>query len=498
MSFELAAGVKDKKMSFTYKSAAIYLLAVAVMLIIYYLPTPEPFHKGDEVIALTPQGKAVMGVLCYAVILWITEAIPFSVTSLSLLLILPIMGVESFKKLAQLGFGNSVLLFLMGAMGISAAMTNSGLARRIMLLVLSRVGRRTDHIVLAFIAIGTAISMWVTDMAVAAMLLPLGVGILQDSGCKPLQSNFGRSLMIGIVWGALIGGTATPAGCGPNILAMEYVRTLAGMEVSFAEWMAVGLPGAIIMVPLGWLILMKVFPPEIKEIPTSLDNIRQQLKDLGSLNPKEVRTLIVFVTIVTLWLGGSKIGKLIGIPLPEDMVAVLGFVLLFMPGLRIFDSWKDAAVSIDWGGLVLIAGGIAAGMLLAQTGAARWVAWGLLSDVGSFHPVIKVLAVVTIVEMLKIFFSSNSVTGAVVMPLIIALALDVGVNPWVLAGPAGIASSMAFIMVTSSPTNVIPYSSGYFAIKDFAKVGVLMTVVAILTVTFSVSVFGRFANMNIW
>ena len=496
MSCELTTDIKGPPN--TLKRAIIYAAAVAVMLIIYFLPTPEPFYKGTEAIALTVQGKAVMAVLCYAVILWVTEAIPFSATSLSLLLILHVMGVESFKKLVELGFGNSVLLFLLGAMGISAAMTTSGLAHRVMLIVLSKVGRRTDHIVLAFITIGTVISMWVTDMAVAAMLLPLGMGILKDSGCKPLQSNFGRSLMIGIVWGALIGGTATPAGCGPNILAMEYVRTLAGMKVSFAEWMAVGVPGAAMMVPLGWWLLMKVFPPEFKEIPTSLETIRKQLHDLGGLTGKEIRTLVVFVIIVVLWLGGTQIGDLIGMSLPEDMVALFGFVLLFLPGFRIFESWKEACNSIDWGGLVLIAGGIAAGMLLAKTGAARWVAWGLLSDVGSFHPVIKVLAVVTIVEGLKVFFSSNSVTGAVVMPLIIALALDVGVNPWVLAGPAGIASSMAFIMVTSSPTNVIPYSSGYFSIKDYAKVGILMTIVAILCVTLSVCIFGRFANMNIW
>ena len=147
---------------------------------------------------------------------------------------------------------------------------------------------------------------------------------------------------------------------------------------------------------------------------------------------------------------------------------------------------------------MLIAGGISAGMMLAETGAARWVAWGMLSGIGGFHPLIKVAAVVTMVEFLKVFFSSNSVTGAVVMPLIIVLALDLGINPWVLAGPAGIAASMAFIMVTSSPTNVIPYSSGYFSIMDYAKAGVLMTIAAIIIVTLSVAVFGRFANMNIW
>ena len=177
---------------------------------------------------------------------------------------------------------------------------------------------------------------------------------------------------------------------------------------------------------------------------------------------------------------------------------MLGFVLLFVPGLRVFDDWKVAAKSIDWGGLVLIAGGISAGMMLASTGAARWLAWGMLSGVGELHPVLRVLAVIGMVELLKIFFSSNSVTGAVVMPLIIALAMDIGMNPWILAGPAGIATSMAFIMVTSSPTNVIPYSSGYFRISEFAKSGVVMTIIGILAVTASVAIFGRFANMNIW
>ena len=228
------------------------------------------------------------------------------------------------------------------------------------------------------------------------------------------------------------------------------------------------------------------------------DTIRAELNALGGLNTKEIRTLVVFLTMVTLWLGGSNLEPYIGFKAPEGFVALLGFVLLFVPGLRVFDDWKVAAKSIDWGGLVLIAGGISAGMMLASTGAARWLAWGMLSGVGELHPVLRVLAVIGMVELLKIFFSSNSVTGAVVMPLIIALAMDIGMNPWILAGPAGIATSMAFIMVTSSPTNVIPYSSGYFRISEFAKSGVVMTIIGILAVTASVAIFGRFANMNIW
>ncbi|RNC29859.1 MAG: Sodium-dependent dicarboxylate transporter SdcS [Candidatus Dichloromethanomonas elyunquensis] len=488
----------NKKFSLNAKNALIFLIAVAVMMIVYWLPSPAPLHKGTEAIPLTFAGKAVLGVLFYAVILWMTEAIPFSVTAISLLIILHMMGVSTFAKMAQTGMGSSVLFFILGALGISAALGSSGLAKRIMYFVLSKVGTKTDRIVLAFIGIGTVLSMFVTDLAVAAMMVPLAVSILKNAGCKPLESNFGRALMIGVVYGALIGGTATPAGCGPNILAMDFVRRLAGMNVTFGQWMAVGVPGAILMAPVGWFILMKLFPPEIKEIPLGLDEVKKDLKGLGALSRKEINTIIVFFIAVGLWLGGPFLKAKFNLNIPEDYVAILAFFLLFLPGLRVFDSWQDVKKELDLGALLLIGCGIAAGTLLADTGAARYIAWGMLSGIGSMHPVLRVLAVISLVELLKIFFSSNSVTGAVVMPLVIALALDLKMNPWVVAGPAGIAASMAFIMVTSSPTNVVPYSAGYFSIKDYAKAGVLMTIAAIIIVTISVAIFGRFAGMNIW
>ena len=158
------------------------------MLIVIALPTPEPFYKGTEAIPLTQSAKCVMGALCFAVIMWMTEAIPFPATSLSLIVLLHVMNIDKFSSLVKLGLGNSSIMFLMGAMGLSAAMTESGLARRFMLWMLTKVGRRTDRIVLAFITVGALTSMWVTDMAVAAMLLPLGMSILQAAAASPWRA----------------------------------------------------------------------------------------------------------------------------------------------------------------------------------------------------------------------------------------------------------------------------------------------------------------------
>lgn len=467
------------------------------MLIIYKLPCPPSLYKETEEIVLSPEGKAVFSVLCYAVILWLTEAIPFAITALSIWIILPLMGVGSFKEVMSLGLGNDAVVFLMSAIGIAGALTVSGLAHRFMLIVLSNVGIRTDRIIFGFMALATMLSMWVTDMAVAAMMLPLGVSVLNSAGCKPLQSNFGRALMIGIVWGCLIGGITTPAGCGPNILAISFARDLAGITVTFPMWMAVGIPAALIMLPFGWFVLMKMFPPEMREVPMKLEQITKELKSLGPLSLREKRTLIIFSVTVSLWLS-SPLLKKIGLNLPIAAIALMGFLLCFLPGLKVFKHFKEAEEQITWGPLLLIAGGISAGLLLAKTGAARYIAWAALSGLKGFHPLLRVMAVIMLVESLKIFFSSNSVTGAVVIPLVIVLAIDLGMNPWVIAGPAAIANSLGFIMVTSSPTNVIPYSSGYFRIPEFAKAGIFMTAIAVISITISVAIFGRFVGMNIW
>lgn len=488
-----------KEYKFNKKNALIFLIAVAIMAIIIFLPPFPDLHNGDEVIALTQEGKTVFAILAFAVVLWMTEAIPFSAASLMMIIFLTFFGLCTFDEGVNMGLGQEVILFLAGAMGISAALTDSGLAERIMLIVLSKVGVSTRRIVFAFMAMATLISMWVTDMAVAAMLLPLGITILQAADAKPLQSNFGRALMIGIVWGCLFGGVGTPAGCGTNVVAMGYLQSLAGITVTFPQWMIVGVPSALIMLPIGYLLLTKVFfKPEIDELPVSTDSIKELLRARGKLEAREIHTLIIFVIVVFLWVAGPLLRDNLGLPLSDAGIAMLGFLLCFVPGLTVFDKWADASKSIDWGGLMLIAGGLAAGTMLSETGAARYLSWAMLSGLQDWHPLLRVVLVIVVVELMKIFFSSNSVTGAIVLPLIIALALDLNMAPWSVAGPAAIASSLALIMVTSSPTNVIPYSSGYFSIKDFAKCGIVMTVCAVICVTLCVAIFGNFNGMNIF
>ena len=196
----------------------ILLGAVGLMLAIHLAPEPPAFVRDGGPIALTAEGKTCLGILAFAVTLWVTEALPFAVTSLFVVLLIPTFGIADYSTVVAAGFGNPIIMFFIGVSILSAGFTHSGLGARLVLYVLATVGNRTDRVLLGFLVAGAMLSMWITDMAVAAMMMPLGVGVLRDSGIKPLESNFGRSLMIACAWGPLIGGVGTPAGtrCQPD------------------------------------------------------------------------------------------------------------------------------------------------------------------------------------------------------------------------------------------------------------------------------------------
>ncbi|MEE2791891.1 MAG: SLC13 family permease, partial [Acidobacteriota bacterium] len=314
---------------------------------------------------------------------------------------------------------------------------------------------------------------------------------LRDAGLEPRKSNFGRALMIACAYGPLIGGIATPAGTGANPIAISYLRELGGIEISFIRWMTLGVPAALMMLPLGWVVLLKVFPPEMKELPLAEGEVTRKLRELGRASPGEVKTLVIFAATITLWVGTPLLSNFTNgvVNPPIQAVALLGGLSLFLPGVNVL-SWRAAQRDVDWGGVLLIVAGLSLGLMVFNTGAARWVAHVLLGNIGLVPALLLPFVVVIGVALLHLLFSSNTVTGSIIIPILIALAQDLGIDPWAIAAPAAFTSSLAFVLVTESPTNVIPYAAGYFSVLDMAKVGVWMTLVAAMCVTVSIVVVG--------
>ena len=469
----------------------MFLAAVALMLAIHFLPVPAALERGEQLIELNAAGKASLGILAFAVTLWVTETIPFPVTALFVVLLIPAFGIKEFQSVVRTGFGDPIIVFFVGVLLLSAAFTRSGLGTRLAYYIVLKAGRRADRVLLGFLFVGAMMSMWITDMAVAAIMFPLGVGLLKEAELQPLHSNFGRALMISCAYGPLIGGISTPAGTGANPVAIRYLHQLAQVDISFLTWMSLGLPATLMMIPLGWLILLKTFPLEMEILPLETSKIENDLRTRGPLGAGEIKTLLIFSLTISLWLIGPLISGLTGgaVHLPIEAVALLGGVSLFLPKVGIL-SWKEAERDVNWGGILLIVAGLSLGLTLYETGAARWLAWLLMGHLSMIHFIIRPFVIVVMVALLHLMFSSNTVTGTIIIPILIALAHDLELDPWTVVGPAAFSSSLAFILVTEGPTTVIPYASGYFSIRDMAKAGIWMTLAAALCVTVSVLTVG--------
>jgi len=492
------------------KEIVFFFLAVVVAVIVYYSPLPDTIALGDKTTTLPYQGRITMTLLSFAIVLWVTEATSFAVTALLVMILMPLMGAteglevvrdgspavihgaaEGLTEMIKIGFGNNLIFFFLGVFLLTGAFIKSGLGERLVLLVLRVVGTGTRMVVLGFLVMGTVLSMWVTDMAVSALMTPLGVALLKSSDIKPLKSNFGRALMIACCWGGVFGGIGTPAGCGPNPIAIEFLRKLAGVHISFVDWMKIGVPAALILVPIGWLVLILLFPPEVKKLPLEKEEIKHRLEQKGPLTKAEWVTVSVFALVIALWVGGDFIKNVTGgaVVLSMEMVALMGGLIFFLPGVGIM-TWEEAEPLMNWDAIVLVMASLSLGLMMYKTGAARWLSWILLGNITSFSPFVQIALVIAAVMFMKLFLASNTVTGIIVIPLLITLAKDLGLDAWFLVAPAAFTASLGIILLTQSPTNIIPYTSGYFSVKDFALSGIVMTVAMIIFLTLVIAVVG--------
>ncbi len=485
--------IESKAQNSTVTKTLIFLLALVLAVVLIVVPFPKSITNIGTA-TLTHQAQTAMGILIFALVLWMTEAIPFHITGMLSVFLLALLKVDTFKEIVKVGFGNHIFVFFIGVLILSAFITHSGLGKRISVFLLSKTGNSTAFIILGFLVVGALLSMWITNMAVAAMLMPLGRAILEEEGVSPMKSKFGKALMISTCWGPTIGGIATPSGAGPNPLAIGFLKDMAGVDMSFIGWMKYGLPASLLLLIPGWLVLLLFFKPEMKHLKKTKEELRKEYEELPPMDRKEKTTLVIFLLTVILWLTTPIFEKLLGIRIPISMPVLLTSSLFFLPGVSTI-SWKDIEKEVSWSGILLVITGISLGMMLYKTGAANWLAVVFLGGIGNVSPFIMVFLVILIVSFLKIAFSSNTVTATIIIPIMIALAQNIHVAPLTITIPAALTASMAFILVTSSPTNVIPYSAGYFSIRDMAFAGVVMTVIASFLVAGTIYIVGSFSGL---
>jgi solute carrier family 13 (sodium-dependent dicarboxylate transporter), member 2/3/5 len=450
-------------------------LALGPALLLLMVLTPPP--AGMEVAAWR---AAAVGALM--AVWWVSEAIPIPATALLPLALFPILGVLDIEAAAA-PYANSVIFLFLGGFLIAQAMQRWELHKRIALMVIVAVGTQPIRLIGGFMLASGFLSMWVSNTATAVMMLPIGLSVIAlalpkrgDRQIDPSESNFAICLMLGIAYACSIGGLGTLIGTPPNALLAGYMQETYGIEVGFAQWMVLGVPMVALGLPLTWLILTKVaFPVRLKTIQGGGETIRLELRKLGTWTRGERRVGIVFVLAALAWIFRPLAQTWIP-GLSDAGIAIAAALALFLLpvdwGRGIFVlEWEDAK-TLPWDVLVLFGGGLSLAAAISQTGLADWIGAEMTSL--QALPTIGIVIAVTLVVIFLTELTSNTATAAAFLPILGSLAVGIGQNPLLLAIPAALAASCAFMMPVATPPNAIVYGSSFVTIPQMARAGLYL------------------------
>lgn len=450
-------------------------------------PTPE---------AVAPAAWSTAAVAFWMAAWWMTEAVAIPVTALLPLVLFPALGVLSMADAASPYAADLIFLF-MGGFFLAAGMEATGLHRRIALRVISAVGTSPERMVLGFMLATAAISMWISNTATAAMMLPIGLAVIeifrradQPHGPTP----FGIALMLGVAYAASIGGVATLIGTPPNAVVAAAASELLGFEIGFAEWMLVGIPVTAVMLPIAWLLLVKVLHPPGHGDADADAHLAAETARLGPMRSAERRVAVVFAATAAAWVlrapkqfGAFELpGLQTWIPeLRDSTIAMAAALALFLlpsgrgEGERILD-WPRAR-RIPWGVLILFGGGLSLARAMDGSGLSAWIGGGIasLADV----PDLLLFAAVAFLFVFLTEVTSNAATATMGMPILVGAGAALGIPAIPLMITAGLASSMAFMLPVATPPNAIVFGSDQLTIPQMVRAGFLLNLVSIALVT---------------
>jgi sodium-dependent dicarboxylate transporter 2/3/5 len=455
---------------------------------ILFLVTPAPASLGVD-------GWRTAGVGTLMAVWWMTEAIPIPATALLPLALFPLLGVLDMPNAAA-PYANELIFLFMGGFLLAAAMERWGLHRRMALGIMARVGTSPSRLLLGFMLATGFISMWISNTATAAMMLPIAIAVgemLRPKSAAAGPYHFGVALMLGVAYASSIGGVATLIGTPPNAVLAGAASELLDVEIGFTQWMMVGFPVAAILLPVTWLLLLKLHPPGTLS-GDAARVIDDERAGLGRASRGEKIVAAVFVGTAIAWIMRAE-KQLGAVTIPgietwapnveDSTIAMIAAALLFVLPV----SWRKAEFTLDWRSarnipwdvLVLFGGGLSLARAMDVSGLAAWIG-GVVSVLGDVPTIVVVLAVSTLIVFLT-EVTSNTATATMAMPVVAGAAMGLGVEPLLPMAAAALSASMAFMLPVATPPNAMVFASGYVTIPQMSRAGFWLNLCSIATIT---------------
>ena len=434
----------------------------------------------------------VAGVGLWMAVWWSTEAIPVAATAFIPLVSFPLLQVMPVKAVAQSYAHPTIFLFL-GAFLLALSVEKWALHRRIALNVLVRTGTDGRKLILGFMVAGALLSMWMTNTSTSMMLLPIATSVAamvverSSDVSDDDKRAFQVALLLALAYATTIGGMSTIIGTPPNVLLAGFMEETYGIQIAFFDWMLIGLPLALVLLPLGWVVLTRVaFRVDVPASPEVADVIHSMREEMGAMTSPQRRVGLLFLTVVALWMARKWLNEVPGLEGLSDAGIVMAAALLLfvIPSgngspARLM-QWDDVA-RLPWGVLILFGGGLALAAQVSGSGLAVWLGESLLPVAGLGTLVLVAAAAGLVVFLTEL--TSNLATAATFLPVVAAIAAQSGIEPLVLCVPVTLAASCAFMLPVATPPNAIVFSSGALTIPQMIRAGILMNIIAMMTLT---------------
>jgi solute carrier family 13 (sodium-dependent dicarboxylate transporter), member 2/3/5 len=420
---------------------------------------------------LNAESQAMAGIGMMMAIFWITEIIPLAATALLPVVLFPLLGIAPIKDLSA-SYANPVILLFLGGFLIAKAIEKWNLHRRLAFSILARTRGDPKRIIFSVMLATAFLSLWISNTASAMIAAPIAASI---ATMRPRNDEFATALMLGVAYAATIGGIGSLIGTPPNALFAAYMEEVHGIVIGFAEWMLVGLPVVVVLLPLTWLLLTRMaFRIEPGHLKLDLDHPPPMTRG-------EVRVAIIAALTALGWIARPAIsGAFPEAGLTDAGIAMAGALLFFVvpdgTGTGRLLDWKSAA-SLRWDVLMLFGGGLALASAIERTGLAQWI--GNTAQNLQDLPTIWILLFMAALVVYLGELASNTAMAAVFVPIAGAIAVGTGANPLTYAIPIALAASIGFMLPVATPPNAIVFANEAVTRANMLRAGAPLDLVGI-------------------
>jgi len=466
-------------------------------LIAFIMPMPdsmvlkaEELFKGQAGVDVAMKAthiKIIIALLSTCVVFFATEAVPMPAVALLIGLVQLFFGITDSRNIVGT-YAHDAVWFIAGSLALGATLVKYGLDKRVGMLVINLAGTKTRMIVIG-ILLGTAIpTAFVGEHAVAAMYVPIAMALYTLTNKSTPAPRLGTLLMVTIAVGCMIGGPMSPTGGARNALMIGFLADY-GIEVSFMQWISMGIFYTACMSVVMAFILPLLFKPEVSDLSEAVGLIKKDLEKHGAMTGKQKLVALIMLVVVVLWIVDKSVTRdILGFSLGLGGVAISGAVVYMLLGLT---SWKDYEDKVSWGVIVLYAGCISLGSVFKATGASSWFAdqiMNLVAPLGLDSGVGLVILVGVIGAILTNLMSAGA-TVAVIGPVVLDMAITANTNPILVGVGLAIATSMAYWLVIGTPASSIVYASGQLESKDFIRMATVGWPAALIVLAIMVAVY---------